>query len=167
MGTVIRDEDSLRPLFRLLVGLGVVALVIFALGLITILAFAPPGQKTGLKARVSGVYPYDPSSQQVTGPPSQHFRPDQAFAARVDWSSLPPAAIVGARWYNTLGQPVGAVGPAPAGTLASQEAPVPVRTPPELHRNLPGSYVLTVVRYSGGRPVELLARTNVLVERNG
>ena len=163
----MQDEDSLRPLSRVMLGLGTVALVIFALGGVTIVAFAPPGQKTGLKARVIGVYRYDPRTQQVTGDPSSHFTPDQAFAARVDWSSLPSTVTVGARWYNTLDEPVGGVGPVTAATLASRDALVAVRTPPGLHNNLPGSYVLTVVRYSGGRAVELLARETVLVERVG
>jgi hypothetical protein len=43
---------------------------------------------------------------------------------------------------------------------------VPVRTPPELHANLPGSYTLVVVRYAGGQPVELLGSESVVVLRS-
>jgi hypothetical protein len=150
-----------------MVALGLVSVAIFALGAVTILAYAPPGQRTGLKAQVLGVYPYDPTTHEVTGGASTHFGREQAFAARVDWSSLPTGLVVGARWYNTLEEPVGGVGPAMAGALASQETVVPVKTPPGLRNNLPGSYALAVVRYSGGRPVELLARQVVLVERGG
>jgi hypothetical protein len=150
-----------------MLALGVVALVILALGLVTIYAFAPPGQTTGLKGRILGVYPYDPVTRRVTDGPSTHFARTQAFAARVDWAALPGQVVVGARWYNTLEEPVGGVGPAPASTLAANDAPVPVMTPPGLHANLPGEYTLAVVRYARGQPVELLGRTVVLVERGG
>jgi hypothetical protein len=148
-----------------MVALGLVALAIFTLGGVTVLTFAPPGQKSGVRATVLGVYPYDPARREVTGDATTHFSRDQAFAARVDWSSLPAGMVVGARWYNTLEQPVGGVGPGLAGQLASRGAIVPVKTPPGLRGNLPGSYALAVVRYSSGRPVELLARQVVLVER--
>jgi hypothetical protein len=150
-----------------MLALGAAAAVILALGLVTIYAFAPPGQATGLKVRVLGVYRYDPSTGQVFGRPSTHFTRTQPFAARVDWSSLPGDTVVGARWYNTLEDPVGSVGPAPARTLAAASALVPVKTPPGLHANLPDDYTLAVVRYSRGQPVELLARRVVLVERGG
>jgi hypothetical protein len=147
--------------------LGVVALVILGLGLVTIYRFAPPGEATGLKVRIVGVYPYDPVQRRVTGAPSTHFSRTQAFAARVDWSGLPGGVVAGAHWYNALGEQVGGVGPAPARSLAAQDALVPVMTPPGLHGNLPGEYTLAVARYSRGQPVELLGRAVVLVERGG
>jgi hypothetical protein len=164
---VVQSEESLRPLYRLMVGSGVVAVLILALGLATILKFAPPGQASGLKARIVGVYPYDPAAHMVTGQPSTHFSRTQPFAAKVDWSALPGGVVVGARWYNTLDQPVGGVGPAAAASLATTGALVPVMTPPGLHANLPGNYTLAVTRYSQGQPVELLGREVVLVERSG
>jgi hypothetical protein len=150
-----------------MLGLGAVALVILALGLVTILTFAPPGQRTGLKARVVGIYPYNPTEHRLRGSPSTHFSRDQAFAARIDWSSLPPGIVVGARWYNTLQEPVGGIGPTGAAKLAAEEAVVPVMTPAGLHGNLPGDYTLAVIRYSRGQPVELLGHAVVLVERGG
>ena len=99
--------------------LGVVALVILGLGLVTIYRFAPPGEATGLKVRIVGVYPYDPVQHRVTGGPSTHFSRTQPFAARVEWSGLPGGVIAGAHWYNTLGEQVGGVGPAPARVLAA------------------------------------------------
>jgi hypothetical protein len=36
-------------------------------------------------------------------------------------------------------------------------------TPAGLHANLPGSYTLTIVRYSGGQQVELLDSQTVVV----
>jgi len=164
---VVQARESLRPLFRLMLTLGVVAIVILGLGLATIFRFAPPGQATGLKVRVIGVYPYDPVQRSIAGGPSTHFSRNQAFAARVDWSALPGGIAVGARWYNTLGEPVGGVGPAPARVLAAEDAVVPVMTPPDLHANLAGDYSLAVARYSRGQPVELLGRAVVLVERGG
>jgi hypothetical protein len=150
-----------------MVTLGVVALVILALGLVTIYRFAPPGEATGLKVRIEGVYPYDPVQHRITGGPSTHFSRSQVFAARVDWSGLPGGVVAGAHWYNALGEQVGGVGPAPARLLAAQDALVPVMTPPGLHGNLPGEYTLAVARYSRGQPVELLGRAVVLVERGG
>jgi hypothetical protein len=147
--------------------LGVVALVILGLGLVTLYRFAPPGQATGLKVRIVGVYPYDPVQHRITGAASTHFNRDQPFAVRVDWFGLPADVIAGARWYNALDEPVGGVGPASARTLAAENSPVPVMTPPGLHANLPGPYTLAVVRYSRGQPVELLGRAVVLVERGG
>lgn len=164
---VTHADDSLTPLLRFIVALGLAAVVILGLGIVTILAFAPPGQETDVRARIVGIYRYDPTTHQLIGGPSSHFAPEEPFAARVDWSVLPPKVVVGAHWYNTLDEQVGGVGPATAAELASRNAVVPVKTPPGLHNNLPGSYSLVVARYSGGRPVELLARTAVLVERSG
>ena len=164
---MVQSEESLRPLYRLMVGSGVVGVLILALGLATILKFAPPGQASGLKVRIVGVYPYDPATHRVTGPASTHFPRTQPFAAKVDWSALPGGVVVGARWYNTLDEPVGGVGPATAASLAASGALVPVMTPPGLHANLPGNYTLAVTRYSRGQPVELLGREVVLVERSG
>jgi hypothetical protein len=164
---VIQARESLRPLYRVMLTLGVVALVILGLGLVSIYRFAPPGQATGLKVRIVGVYPYDPVQHRIRGGPSTHFSRDQPFAAQVDWSRLPADVVAGARWYNALDEAVGGVGPAPARTLAAEDALVPVMTPPGLHANLPGQYTLAVVRYSDGQPVELLGRALVLVERGG
>lgn len=150
-----------------MLALGVAALVILGLGLVTIYRFAPPGEATGLKVRIVGVYPYDPVQHRITGAPSTYFSRTQPFAARVDWSQLPAGVVAGAHWYNALGEEVGGAGPAPARTLAAREAVVPTMTPPGLHANLPGQYTLAVARYSRGQPVELLGRTVVLVERGG
>jgi hypothetical protein len=84
------------------------------------------------------------------------FRRDQPFAARVEWGQLPASMVVDARWYDSLDSQVGRIGPEPAGRLASRDALVPVITPPDRRANLPGSYTLKVVRYSGSRPVEVL-----------
>jgi hypothetical protein len=161
---IVSQRDDFRPLYRTMLGLGTAAIFILALGFLFFLRFAPPGQATGLRARVEGVYAYNPSTGTVHGRPSATFPPDQPFAARVDWSSLPSKVVVGAHWYSSLEPENGGVGPTQAGTLAQRRALV---VGPHRGENLPGQYTMVVARYSGGRPVELLARTSVLVERTG
>src|SRR5215467_15696839 len=156
-------REDFRPLYRTMLGLGLVAILILALGVVTLLRFAPPGQHSGYHAQVAGVFPYDSRSGQVDGPPSTHFRRDQQFAAQVEWEHLPSGMVVAARWYDSLDSVVGSVGPAPAGTLARGSELVPVETPSGLRANLPGSYTLTIVRYSGGQQVELLNSLSVVV----
>jgi hypothetical protein len=160
---VVGAQEDLHPLYRTMLALGVVAILLLALGFAVMLRSAPPGQRTGYRARVIGVFAYDPSSGQPTGPPMTRFRRRQPFTAQVDWSALPPAVVAGARWTDSLDDEVGTVGPASAGSLASAAVMVPVKTPPEFHANLPGSYTLTVVRYAHGQPVELLASASVVV----
>jgi len=156
-------REDFRPLYWTMLGLGLVAVLILALGVVTLLRFAPPGQRSGYHAHVAGVFPYDSRSGQVDGPPSTHFRRDQPFAAQVEWDRLPPSMVVAARWYDSLDSQVSGVGPKSAGSLASQQTLVPVVTPPDVHANLPGSYTLRIIRYSGGQPVELLDSERVVV----
>ena len=159
----MQAREDLRPLYWTMLGLGLVAVVILGLGLATLLRFAPPGQHSGYRAHVAGVYPYDTRSGQVDGPAMTHFRRDQPFAAQVEWGLLPASMVVDARWYDSLDSEVGRVGPEQAGRLASRDALVPVITPSNQRANLPGSYTLKVVRYSGSRPVEVLDTEYVVV----
>jgi hypothetical protein len=156
-------REDFRPLYWTMLGLGAVAVLILGLGVLTLLHFAPLGQHTGYRAHVVGVFPYNARSGQIDGPPMSHYRRDQPFAAEVDWSQLPAGMMVGARWYDSLESPVGSVGPALAGRLAARNALVPVTIAPERHANLPGSYTLYVVRYSGGQPVEPIDVESVIV----
>jgi len=160
---VSNAREDFRPLYRTMLGLGVVAVLILAVGFAVLLRFAPPGQRTGYHAHVVGVFPYDPRAGQVDGPQATRFRRDQPFAAQIDWDQLPSTIRVSARWYDSLDAEVGDVGPAPAADLARMEALVPVRTPPDQRANLPGTYTLYVLRYSGGQPVELLGTQSVVV----
>lgn len=164
--TPLGSPDELRPLYRAVLGLGVAAVLILALGLAFFLHSAPPGEHSGLRARILGVYAYDPATGILIGEPRTRFSPDERFAARVDWGALPPELAVGARWYGSLGEVVGGVGPASAGELAAEDAPVPEQAPPGLAANLPGRYTLLVLRFSRGRPVEILGRSDVYVERS-
>ncbi len=147
-----------------MLALGAAGLLILVLGLVVFLRFAPLGQRTGLAARVIGVYAYDPVQRTVAGPAATRFPRTQPFAARVSWASLPSGVVVGATWYDSLQDPAGSVGPAPAARLAAGDGLVPEHVPPGLHGNLPGTYTLLVLRYADGRPVEILARTAVVVE---
>jgi hypothetical protein len=159
-------REDFRPLYWTMLVLGLAAVAILAVGVVTILRFAPPGERTDYRAHVVGVFPYDPRSATVEGPPATRFHRDQPFAAQVAWEQLPPSMVVAARWYDSLESEVGSVGPVAVSDLAQHETLIPVRTPAELHNNLPGTYTLVVVRYSRGQPVELLGSQSVVVTRD-
>jgi len=156
--------DQLQTLYRTLLVFATVAVLILAVGLVEFVYFEPPGQATGAKARVTGVYRYDPSTGNTVGPDRSSFARSEEFAAVVDWSGLPPDLSVDARWYDTFGNVVGRVGPSTPAQLG-QRSTVPVTVPQGLHHNLPGHYTFVVERLQGGLPVEVLARRIVLVER--
>ena len=153
--------DPVVRLYRGVVALGVAGLLLLGLGLGEFFVFEPPGQHSGLSARIEGVYAYDAASKQAGGGDRAVFKRDQAFAAAVDWSALPEGQSFGARWFDSFQTPAGGVGPAHPSGLARL---VPVQKPPGLHYNLPGHYYFVVERFSGGQPVEVIASRSVLVE---
>lgn len=165
---MVEKDDDLRPLYRIMLALGLVSALIMALGFALLLRFAPPGQHSGYRAHVNGVYEYDPTTRSITGSATTRFHRDQPFAASVDWKTLPAGMLVSARWTDSLDDEVGATQPTPvpAGRLAGENALVPVRASREFRANLPGRYTLTVVRYDRGQPVELLATARVTVLRD-
>jgi hypothetical protein len=156
--------DQLQTLYRTLLVFATVAVVILAVGLVEFVYFEPPGQATGVKARIVGVYRYDASTGSTVGPDSSSFARTEVFAGVVDWSGLPPDLSIDARWYDTFGNVVGRVGPSTPAQLGPRST-VPVTVPQGLHHNLPGHYTFVVERLQGGLPVEVLARRIVLVER--
>jgi hypothetical protein len=157
--------DPVRTLYRALLVFDVVAILILAVGLAEFLYFEPPGQTTGLKATIVGVYQYDPTTGTTSGPDRRTLSRRQQFAAVVDWASLPPNITVDARWYDTFEAIVGRVGPGTPAQLATQTTiPVGVAGGPKY--NLPGQYLFVVERLENGVPVEVLARRIVLVERS-
>lgn len=160
---MLRSRDEILPLYRTMLVLGAVGVAIFAAGLLLLLRLTPPGRSSGLHAPIQGVFAYDPVRHRLAGVPAKEFSPDQNFAARVDWSALPSRVVVGARWYDSLQEPVGGVGPEPAGRLAAADALVVEHAPPGFGRNLPGTYTLLVMRYAGRQPVEVLGRVVVVV----
>src|SRR6266566_1299330 len=129
--TLVADvQEDLRPLYRTMLLLGVAAVVILALGFAILLRFAPPGQRSGYRAHVVGVFAYDPNTGAPVGTPSTRFHRQQPFTAQVDWNDLPPDMVVSARWTDSLDDDVGTVGPEAAGSLAANAVLVPVKTPP-------------------------------------
>ena len=157
--------DQVQTLYRTLLVFATVAAVILAVGLVEFVYFEPPGQATGVKARIAGVYGYNPATGGTLGTDRSAFSRSDEFAAVVDWSGLPPNLPVDARWYDTFGTIVGRVGPSTPAQLGNFST-VAVITPQGLHRNLPGRYTFVVERLQGGVPVEVLARRFILVERS-
>ena len=157
--------DPVRPLYRALLVFDIFALLIMAIGLGEFLYFEPPGETTGLKATIVGVYQYDPATKTTSGPDRRTFPRTEQFAAVVDWASLPQNITVDARWYDGFEAIVGRVGPGTPAELASQTI-VPVGVPSGQQHNLPGQYVFVVERLENGVAVEVLARRIVLVERS-
>jgi len=157
--------DQVQTLYRTLLVFATVAVVILAIGLVEFVYFEPPGQATGTKARIAGIYAYDPTTGTTLGADRSAFNRSEELAAVVDWSGLPPNLQVDARWYDTFGSIVGRVGPSTPAPLGNSSI-VPVITPQGLHYNLPGRYTFVVERMQGGVPVEVLARRFVLVERS-
>ncbi|MGH7761565.1 MAG: hypothetical protein ACREOY_09135 [Candidatus Dormibacteraceae bacterium] len=156
--------DQVQVLYRTLLVFATVAIVILAVGLVEFVYFEPPGQATGVKAQIVGVYAYDPSRGTTLGSDRSAFTRSEDFAAVVDWSGLPPDLNVEARWYDAFGSAVGRVGPSTPAQLGNTSI-VPVITSRTLHHNLAGDYTFVVERLQGGVPVEVLARRIVLVER--
>lgn len=156
--------DQLSTLYRTLLIFATVGVGILAVGLVEFVYFEPPGQVTGVKARIVGVFQYDPSTGQTVGPDRSEFPRTQQFAARVDWSSLPSNLAVDARWYDSFGSVEGQIGPSTAANLAG-ETIVPVDVPQGYRYVLPGRYMFVVERLSQGVPVEVLSRRFVVADR--
>jgi hypothetical protein len=156
--------DQLRVLYRTLLVFATVGTVILAIGLVEFVYFERPGEASGNKAHIVGVYAYDPTTKQVTGPDRSEFPRAGQFAAVVDWSSLPANLEVDARWYDSFGSLEGEVGPGRAGDLESDSV-IPVQVPPGFRYVLPGRYTFVVERIEGGVPVEVLGRRFVVVDR--
>ncbi len=157
--------DQLRVLYRTLLVLATVGAVILAIGLVEFVYFEPPGQSSGIKARIAGVFQYDPNTKHVIGPDRSQFARTEEFAAVVDWSSLPASLIVDARWYNSFGSLEGLVGPGTPPNLSTDNV-IPVEVPPGYHYVLPGRYTFVVERLKDGVPVEVLGRRFVVVDRS-
>lgn len=156
--------DQLRTLYRTLLVFATVGLLILCVGLVEYVYFEPPGQTSGIKTHIEGVYQYDPATGQLIGTDRSRFSRTEDFAAVVDWTSLPNDITVDARWYDGFGDVVGRAGPGTPAQLAGDSI-VPVVVPSGFHHNLPGHYTFVVERFSGGTPVEVLGRRIVLVER--
>ncbi|GAC1505388.1 MAG: hypothetical protein NVS1B3_03540 [Candidatus Dormibacteraceae bacterium] len=160
----VAPYDQILTLYRTLLVFATVAVLILAVGLVEFVYFEPPGQTTGATAHIVGVFEYDSATDATRGPDRATFARTEQFAGVIDWSQLPPNLTVDARWFNTFGSVVGRVGPATPAELGPRST-VPVIVPRGLHHSLPGHYTFVVERLKEGRPVEVLARRIVLVER--
>jgi hypothetical protein len=157
--------DQLRVLYRTLLVFATVGVVILCVGLVQFVYFERPGEETGVKAHIVGVYEYDTAAHKTVGADRSEFPRSAVFAAVVDWSSLPSNLVVDARWFDTFGSMRGEAGPAHPPDLQSHGV-VPVEVPPDLHFVLPGRYTFVVERVAGGVPVEVLARRFIVVDRS-
>lgn len=157
--------DQLRVLYRTLLVFATVGTVILAIGLVEFVYYEPPGQSSGIKAHIVGIYVYDPTTKQVDGPDRSEFPRKGEFAAVVDWSSLPANLVVDARWYDSFGSLEGRAGPGTPPQLSSDTI-IPVEVPPGFRYVLPGRYTFVVERLKDGVPVEVLARRFVVVDRS-
>ncbi len=156
--------DQLRILYRTLLGFATVGVVVLAIGLVQFAYFERPGEASGVKAKIVGVYKYDPATRQTAGPDRAEFARNEQFAAVVDWSSIPSNLTVDARWYDSFGSIEGQVGPGTTSDLANVSI-VPVQVPPGYHFVLPGRYTFVVERFENGVPVEVVGRRFVVVDR--
>lgn len=160
----IAQRDPVVTLYRTLLVFGLIGLVILTAGLVEFLHFEPFGVTAGVHAHIVGVYLYEPSAGQTSGPDRSTFKRSEQFAAVVNWSDLPENLSVQAVWYDSFGNIVGQVGPGRPGDLKDHRV-VPAEKPTGLKYHLPGQYIFAVERLQGGRPVEVLARRLVEVER--
>ena len=158
-------DDQLRTLYRTLLVFATVGVVILAIGLVEFAYFERPGQSSGARVHIAGVYQFDPESKQPVGPDRSQFPRTEEFAAVVDWSSLPSTLVVDARWFDSFGSIQGQVGPATPPELATHSV-ITVEVPQGLHYVLPGRYTFVVERLQDGLPVEVLGRRFVVVERS-
>jgi hypothetical protein len=158
------QRDPVVTLYRTLLVYGLVGLVILTAGLVEFLHFEPFGSNAGVRAHVAGVYLYDPSTGQTSGPDRTTFSRGEQFAAVVNWAELPDSLTVEAVWYDSFGNIVGQVGPGRPSILQDRDV-IPAKKPSGLKFHLPGEYIFAVERVEGGQPVEVLARRLIEVER--
>ena len=156
--------DQLRTLYRTLLVFATVGVLILATGLVEFAYFEPPGQTTGARAHIAGVFKFDPVSKQTVGADRSEFARDEEFAAVVDWTTIPANLTVDARWYDSFGSIDGQVGLSTPPELTSDTV-IPVQVPPGYHYVLPGTYTFVVERLKDGVPVEVLGRRFVVVDR--
>ena len=158
------QRDPVVTLYRTLLVYGLIGLMILTAGLVEFLHFEPFGVTAGVRAHIAGVYLYDPSSGNTSGPDRSAFTRSEQFAAVVNWSDLPDNVTVQAIWYDAFGNIVGQAGPGKPSDLGSHRV-VPAEKPSGLKYHLPGQYIFAVEGLQGNLPVEVLARRLVEVQR--
>jgi len=157
-------SDPVRTLYRTLLAYGAFAILILVAGVAEYVHFEPFTSSASLHAKAVGVYAYDPATKQTSGPDRERFARNEGFAAVVDWSGLPDNITVEAVWFDSFENVVGSVGPGVPSQLRSQTV-VPAEVPEGLKYHLPGEYIFAIERLDNGRPVEVIGRRVVYVER--
>lgn len=151
--------DEIAPAYRLMVAAGAIGFLILSLGAFQFIHYEPLGQRSGLHARIVGIYAYDARSGEVRGDNLDHIGSGKPFAARVDWTSLPASTRVAGRWVvSGFAIDIGGTGPAAAGSL-----PEVIPATPGKQKLPAGRITFVVERWSGGRAVEVLARKSIVV----
>ena len=157
-------SDPVRTLYRTLLAYGAFAILILIAGAAEYVHFEPFTSSASLHAKAVGVYAYDPATKQTSGPDRERFARNEEFAAVVDWSGLPDNITVEAVWFDSFENIVGSVGPGTPSQLHNQTI-VPAEVPQGLKYHLPGEYIFAIERLDNGRPVEVIGRRVVYVER--
>jgi len=153
-----------RTLYRTLLAYGAFAVLILVAGVAEYVHFEPFTSSASVQAKVIGVYVYDPTTKSTLGPDRDRFARNEQFAAVVDWSGLPENTTVEAVWFDSFQNIVGSVGPAAPSRLRNQTI-IPAEVPQGLMYHLPGQYIFAIERLDSGRPVEVIGRRVVDVER--
>jgi len=161
---VVGARDPVWTLYRTVLAYGAFAIVIFIAGAAEYFHFEPFSSTPSVHARIVGVYGYNAATRATTGPDRKSFARAEQFAAVVDWSGVPDTLTVEAVWYDSFENIVGSVGPGTPSALRDQTV-VPAEVPQGLKYHLPGEYIFAVERLANGRPVEVLGRRIVFVER--
>ena len=157
-------RDPLLTPYRTLLAYGAIGIVIFIAGFVEYLHFEPFGPGAGVHAHIAGIFKYDPATKSTTGEDRDTFARNEPFAAVVDWSGLPDTLTVQAIWIDSFENDVGSAGPSTPSHLSSQTI-IPAEVPEGLKFHLPGQYIFVIERVEGGRPVEVLGRRIVYVQR--
>lgn len=160
----VASYDQLRTLYRTMLVFATVGVLILAVGLVEFVHFEPPGQTSGVKAHILGIYLYDPDTASTSGPDKSQFSRTDEIAAVVDWGSIPGNLRVDAKWLDSFGDIVGRAGPSSPAELTHQMI-VPIVVPKGYHHILPGHYTFVIERIKGDIPVEVLGRRFILVDR--
>jgi hypothetical protein len=136
----------------LLVAAGLIGTVALAVGLGGASWSELRQQHSTSRARIVGVYRWDDSSKAAVGSPGLEFSQDSDIVAEVDWSAVPGDVVVSAEWYDSSGDLVDSIGPAPASKIGSDGV---MWSSDNFGSD---SYAFELERWSGGERVETLAR---------
>ena len=150
--------------YRTILAYGAIGIVIFIAGFVEYLHFEPFGPHSGVQAHITGVFSYDPKTNATSGSNRDSFTRSEQFAAVVDWSGVPDTFTVQAVWTDSFENVVGSVGPGTPSQLSGKTI-IPAAVPEGLKYHLPGQYIFAVEKLEGGRPVEVLGRRIVFVDR--